>query len=178
MTRKRQYAAEQPDIILAERRQHGRVTRDTEQSADTQGAIGQPYRAESLLERLQRVGDIGARERAAGEEFQRLFRLAWLDPLRAASLDEVFRGASRLPHGSEDARRRVNEVFERLGSRENSRAASCAWYVIGCEQSLATWSRNMRWMGRTMSEHAAKGVLLATLDMLVAHFERRPKKSA
>jgi hypothetical protein len=159
-------------------RTHGELVRDERQTVDARGDIADPWRTPTLLEKLARSGDIGPAECAAGDEFARLFRIAWLDPLRAASLDERVTGASRLPHGSEDARRRVNEVLRLLGSKENSRAASCAWYVIGCEMSLATWARNMRWMGRTMSEHAAKGVLLATLDMLAAHFEHGSKKSA
>ena len=69
-----------------QRHQHDRVTRDAETLADTAGAIGLPFRVESLLGRLERHGDITAGQRHAGEEFGRLFRLAHLDPVRAADL--------------------------------------------------------------------------------------------
>jgi hypothetical protein len=153
-----------------ERRQHGRVSRDTAQLVDAQGNIGLPYRAESLLARLERRGDIGPRERAAGEEFQRLFRLALFDPLRAADLIQQVRAG--LPGGalnSERARRKVREALDALGGH-GSPCGVCAWYVLGCEFSMQEWALRQGWSGHPVSREVAKGILIGTLGMLAKHF--------
>lgn len=154
-----------------ERRQHDRVTRAPDQVADTAGAIGSPWRAEGLLARLERHGDIGPRERAAGEHFAYLFHLAHLDPLRAA---DVMRGsasphASLPPNYAEHARRRVSDALLALGG-SNSPAGSCAWFVLGSEMSIRQWALRQGWAGRPIREQVAKGTLIACLGVLRHHF--------
>jgi len=154
-----------------ERQQHDRVTRDSETLADSDGGIGLPWRAESMLERLERNGDIGARERQAGEEFSRLFQLAHLDPLRAS---DVVRGERILagqgePHGSDRARRRVLAAIDALGG-QSSPCGTCAWFVLGCEFTLNAWARREGWGGRCLSQATAKGTLLGALGVLARHF--------
>lgn len=153
-----------------ERRQHDRVTRDTETLADTAGAIGLPFRVETLLGRLERHGDITAGQRHAGEEFARLFALAHLDPIRAADLlREERAGSSATAHGSERARRRVLAALDALGG-QGSPCGTCAWFVLGCEMSVAAWATREGWGGRAISRDVAKGTLIGTLGVLARHF--------
>jgi hypothetical protein len=152
-----------------ERRQHGRVTRDSGTLPDALGAIGLPFRAESLLARLERRGDITARERQAGEAFQRLFHLAHFDPLHAASLLRGDPSASPVPHGAEAARRRIRAAIDALGGLD-SRCSSCAWNVLGYETSVREWAMREGWGGRSIREEVAKGTLLGALSVLARHF--------
>ena len=151
-----------------ERRQHNRISRDLAQVVDANGAIGSPFRAESLLGRLERHGDIGQRERQAGEEFQRLFRLAHLDPLRAADMGQL-RDQPWRTTSTEWARYRLNQALDALGGH-GSPCGACAWYVLGCETSMREWALRQGWRGKTVNQHAAKGMLLSALGILAKHF--------
>ena len=152
-----------------ERRQHGRVGRDTAQLVDAEGGIGLPFRAESLLARLERQGDIGPRERLAGEEFHRKFRLAHLDPLKAADLMRGQTSRPTGPHGTEPARHAIAVALQALGGH-GSPCGACAWYVLGCEYSVREWALRQGWSGKPISQHVAKGTLLGTLGVLAKHF--------
>jgi hypothetical protein len=156
-------------VLLPERAQHDRIRRAERPIADATGGVGVPYIAETALGRLYREGQITREELAAGEEFRRLYRLAYLDPLRAASLDERGSIGTHLAHGSEAARRRIVEILRALGSARGSLMASCAEHVIGSEETISAWARGRRWRGEVaMNDHVAKGVLLATLGLLAA----------
>lgn len=156
-----------------ERLQHDRITVAEKQIVDAAGNIGLPHVVETPLARLYRQSAITERELDAGNEFRRLYRLAFLDPLRASTLGDRAIG-SHLPHGSEAARRRVNAALVALGSRAGSLMASCAEHVIGSETSVAEWARGKRWRGDiSLTEHAARGVLLTTLQALPALLDKR-----
>jgi hypothetical protein len=147
-----------------ERAQHNRVTRDQQTVADAYGNIGRPWRAETMLERLQRQGDIEPLERAAGEEFHRLFRRASLDPLRAADMAEPSRGVGRDSHASQRPKQEIHFALNALGGYA-SPCGSCAWFVLGCEMSVNQWASR-----RGIRREVAKGVLVATLGVLAKHF--------
>lgn len=152
-----------------ERLQHDRITRDTVQIADAAGGIGQPYRVEGLLGRLERHGDIGPAERLAGEKFSELFRAAHLEPLHAA---DMARRSHTEPAGEPNgvsAREGVNRALDALGGL-HSACGTCAWMVLGCEMSLAAWARREGWGGRPINGHVAKGTLLGALGVLSRHF--------
>jgi hypothetical protein len=151
------------------RRQHNRVRRVEAQIADVDGEIGDPFVAEGLLGRLERNGDIGSRERHAGEEFGRLFQLAHLDPLRAAVIVREGRGNGAGPHGSERARRRIIAAMDALGGH-GSPCATAAWFVLGCELSMREWAMREGWGGRPLREEVAKGTLVGALGVLAKHF--------
>jgi len=151
------------------RRQHNRVRRVETQIADVDGEIGDPFVAEGLLGRLERNGDIGSRERHAGEEFGRLFQLAHLDPLRAAVIVREGRGNGAGPHGSERARRRIIAAMDALGGH-GSPCATAAWFVLGCELSMREWAMREGWGGRPLREEVAKGTLVGALGVLAKHF--------
>lgn len=152
-----------------ERSRHDRVTLVSEQIADSDGAIGTPYVVEGLLERLARVGDITRQEYQAGVEFRRLFSLGWLEPLRAASMDErIISGRDYLPFGNERARAAANRALDALG---DGLQRDCAWFVVGLDESL----RAFAWRKRC-NQHVAKGVLLVTLQSLAAHMYGAPRR--
>ena len=158
------------DGPLPERLQHDRVTRDEQQLADAEGNIGLPWRVESLLERLERHGDIGHRERLAGEEFQRLFRLAHLDPLRAGNMMEsVHHPGARPGINAAFAQRQVNLSLDAIGGLD-SPCGACAWFVLGVELSMRDWAMRKGWAGKPIRQEVAKGVLLGTLGSLAKHF--------
>ena len=152
-----------------ERRQHDRITRAPEQVADADGAIGSPWRAEGLLARLERHGDIGHRERAAGDEFGRLFQLAHLDPLRAADMSTPLQRPGTPALSGANARAEIHRALDSLGGL-HSPAGCAAWFVLGCELSLRQWALREGWAGRPLREPVAKGILLAALGTLARHF--------
>lgn len=154
---------------LPERLQHDRITRAVEQIADAAGAIGLPWRVEGLLARLERHGDIGLRERMAGEEFGRLFQLAALDPLRAADMCQRIPAPVSGPHRSVLARDRINLALDALGGI-HSPCGTCAWFVLGLELSMRDWALREGWGGRSMRPEVAKGTLIGTLGVLAKHF--------
>ena len=154
----------------AERRQHDRVSRAVETLPDATGAIGLPWHVESMLARLERRGDISARERHAGEEFHRLFQLAHLDPLKSPDVRrEGPRSQSDAPHGNDRARRRILAALDALGG-QGSPCGTCAWFVLGCELSIRGWAMRQGWSSRPLSRDVAKGTLIGTLGVLAGHF--------
>lgn len=153
-----------------ERTQHDRITRDSQQIADAAGGIGQPYRVEGLLGRLERHGDISRAQRLAGERFGELFRMAAMDPLKATDMGQRFDRAAYGAHPSEWARARVNAALDACGGL-HSPAGSIAWFVLGLDLSIRAWSmREAFGHNRPVSPHVAKGCLCACLGVLVKHF--------
>jgi hypothetical protein len=152
-----------------ERRQHGRVDRLVEQIADANGDVGAPWKAEGLLEQLQRRGAIDDRQRQAGEEFQRLFHIAAIHPLKAADMGRVYcgYGGVTVNHGSERAWRKISDALAALGGL-NSPAGSCAFNVLGLGMSRSEWAGRMTWRGQ--NPHTATGMLQAALGVLAQHF--------
>jgi hypothetical protein len=152
-----------------QRRQHDRIVRDEAQLADSAGLIGVPWRAEGLLARLERHGDIGRRERSAGELFAELFARAGMEPLRAADMGQRTPSSPTIPHGAERARRQIHAALDALGGL-GSPCGSCAWFILGLELTMAEWARRQEWSGKPIRPEVAKGVLLATLGSLARHF--------
>jgi hypothetical protein len=169
-------------MITPERLQHDRITRDTERLAhdginrdratiiDSAGGIGLPWRVESLLARLERHGDIGYRERLAGEDFQRLFRIAQLDPLHAADMGQPREARPAGSHGDAAwARRKLHRALDTLGGLD-SPCGACAWYVLGLELSMRDWALRGAWNGKPCRREVAKGTLIGALGILAKHF--------
>ncbi len=153
-----------------ERKQHDRITLDVRTMLDDAGVISQPYRVESMLERMLRLGDIGPREMDAGELFQRIYRIAHLDEMKAQDLTrEVRVQGSHGVNGVEHARHRINAAMQALGGHA-SPCGSCAWFVLGDEITVAEWARREGWGNRPISPHVAKGTLIGALGVLAAHF--------
>lgn len=163
-------------VLTPERRQHDPVRVVDGTFLDERGAISQPYRVQSRLERMVAQKDITEGMRAAGEDFHRVFRLSMLHPLRAADLlQEVRYAAPASAHRSERARMIRDEALDVLGGM-GSAAGSCAWHVLGEEMTLRDWAIREGWSQRPLNQNAAHGVLLGTLGCLEAFFARGRKK--
>ena len=167
------WSAAPPDLAASlppERMQHGRVDRARETVADAAGGIGRPYIAEGMLDRLLRRGQISRAQRLAGEEFAEWFRIAALDPLRAADIGQ--RIPSGLPAAGvavEHARRRVNAALDACGGI-GSPCGRAAWYILGLEITLAEFTRREGWAGRPMRHETARHLLCGALSVLAAHY--------
>jgi len=163
--------------ISPERSQHGRVKRARETVADASGGIGRPYEVESLLNKLERRGDISPEHRQAGELFARLFRRAHLDPLRSPSWLRQG-GGTPAPDGAdhtERAQQKIHDAVIACGGM-HSPAGCASWFVLGVEMSIREWALREGWNGRSLNEHVAKGILLGALSVLALHFGLEPRK--
>ncbi len=152
-----------------ERRRRG-VERLEKAIADDEGRPSQPYRSIDILGAMHRRGSITAEMRQAGEDFQVLFRLAQLDPLKAADVSRpVVSGAMIDAIGPriERARESVWKTVLSVGGL-TSAGGSCLWHVIGLEQSIKEWATEQGWSGRRVSQEAASGILIAALGVLAA----------
>jgi hypothetical protein len=154
-----------------ERRQHGRVRRSTSQVVDSNGAIGQPWVAEGLLDRLERLGEITGTERQAGERFQELFRLAALDALRAIDIarDRVSGGAhdGGISPNSERARGEIARALDAMGGPKSAAALVC-WHVLGLEWRFLDFEKREGFApDRRLSRVVSKGALIGGLGVLV-----------
>ena len=170
MSRASRFLAALDATLPLERLQHGRVERSAETMPDASGGIGRPYIAEGLLGMLERRGQISRAQRLAGEEFGEWFRIAQLDPLRAADMGQ------RIPSGRaasgvaiEYARRRVNAALDACGGI-GSPCGCAAWYILGLELSIAEFARREGWSGRPMRHETAKHLFFGALSVLAAHY--------
>lgn len=154
------------------RRQHDVIERVTEQLADADGNIGDPWRSVRLLIGMERSKRISPAMRAAGDRFHELFMLAHLDPLKAADMGRTGSGGGAMGYrGSIKARDEVARALAALGG-PSSAAGCCAWFVLGCEYSLTQWGSREGWRGRAIRPEEASGMLIIVLDGLERHFSR------
>ena len=145
------------------------------QIVDAEGGIGRPWQTLDTLTRMARAGSIATGMQKAGEIFHEQFRLASLDPLRAADPtripvlantgNRVWRGG----FGNAEARRQVLLTLDVLGGMQLP-GGSCAWHVLGCEWTLDEWSRSRVWANRRIDVRSAAGILLVDLGLLQRHF--------
>ena len=162
-----------------ERLTHGRVKRARETVQDSAGGIGQPFEAESLLQKLERRGDISPEHRQAGEIFARLFRIAQFDPLRSPSWLRQG-GGTAVPNGGHHTERAQQKIYDAVTAcgGMHSPAGCAAWFVLGVELSIRDWALREGWNGRQLNESVAKGILLGALSVLALHFGVERRKSA
>jgi hypothetical protein len=134
-------------------------------------------RAVTLLDRMVASGTITPAMRQAGDDFHRSFRVASLDPLRAAPFMRVPRtSGDTTTERIEAARGRIGKAMAVLGGSD-SPAGSCIWHVVGCEASIREWAARCGWGGRSMGHAQAQGVLVGALGVLAAHYGlERPAK--
>lgn len=124
-----------------------------------------------MLGRMRDRGAITEEMCAAGYAFRDTFRLAQLDPLKAADVSRpVVSCSCRTSDGAhiEAARRKVAASLRLLGSGPHMACRSCAWNVLGFEQSLRQWAAEYSLMHRPISKDQATGVLISALEILAA----------
>lgn len=171
----RQLTERERAIVGEHAARHGQVRGLEAPIADDDGNISMPLVRVSVLERLHRRGTISAGEAAAGELFAKLFRIASLDPLKAADMERVPAGrGGDLPPSAERCRRRVADAMIALGGA-GSPAASAIWHICGLEWSVSRWAATAR-----RSQEQCCGILIGALAALAAHFagRRRPSSAA
>jgi hypothetical protein len=117
---------------------------------------------------MLRAGTIDKQMANAADRFRQAFRLAHIDPLRAADMARTPGLGGKPAEPPTWARQLVNDVVIRLGG-ERSIATSAVWFVIGLEIPISRWSLEHAGINR----HAGTGVLLAALGILAFHFSGR-----
>jgi hypothetical protein len=139
--------------------------------ADEAGRPARPYRHVDTLQMMQRKGTITPPMRQAGEDFHALFVRAALEPLRAADLNRMPRGAQShdISETQHEARKKLWRALAAVGGIA-SPAGSCLWHVVGCEWTVKDWALREGWGGRPISQEQAAGVLVAGLGVLQAMF--------
>ncbi len=142
---------------------HGRVELVAETVKDSDGAPAQPYRAVDAIEAMLQRGVITKEAALAADQFRQAFRVAALDPLRAADMARVPGGHGRGSDPPTWARKRVSEAISALGG-QSSLVASCLWHVIGLEWSIRRWCREQA----GIAHPTGAGILIAALVILAA----------
>lgn len=166
----RSQRAQVPLFLSKERRQHDTFVLSPRAITDALGAIAQPWRAMTMLERLELKGDITPAMHDAGKEFARLYRLAASSPMQTSDLQREVRVQSELSvHLHERAVHQRDEALNYIGG-PGKPAYSCAWNVLGDEQTLREWALQQGWNGHPIREEVAKGILIATLGALAKFF--------
>jgi hypothetical protein len=138
---------------------------------DPDGRIVYHHRTVDTLGKMLRTGTIDQGMHDAAKDFQAVFIVANLDPLRALPILRV-PGTGREPELNErqlDARRRVHEALQALGGL-SSPAGSCVWHVVGLQRSVREWAIRQGWGGRPVRQEQAQGILVAALGVLAARF--------
>jgi hypothetical protein len=138
---------------------------------DPDGRIVVHHRTVDTLGKMLRAGTITPEMHDAARDFQAVFIVANLDPLRAVPIVRV-PGTGREPDLSErqlDARCRVHAAMQALGGI-SSPAGSCVWHVVGLQRSVREWAIRQGWGGRPVRQEQAQGILIAALGILATHY--------
>jgi len=139
---------------------------------DPEGRIVYHHRTVDTLGKMLRAGTITPEMHDVGKDFEAVFIVANLDPLRALPILRV-PGTGREPELNErqlHARRRVHEAMAALGGI-CSPAGSCVWHVVGLQRSVREWAMRQGWNGRPVDQGKAQGILIAALGMLAVHLK-------
>ena len=161
------------------RAQHGPLSGDgapvlerfARQIPDVEGRPGNPHRVYDTLAALHRNGSIDADELAAGRQFEEAFRLAQLSPLHAPNLTRI--SGTRGP-GITDAmvagREKVARFMAALGGYASPPGAAL-WAVLGSGATIKEFAQaSQAGGGRSLDEKVAKGIFVAALGVLTAHY--------
>ena len=129
------------------------------------------FRTVDSLGLMLRHGSISAQMHDAGQEFNRTFVFAQLEPVGAAALDRIPGGQWRdsITERSAWARKRLGAALDAVGGIGGP--GGCAlWHVAGLGKSVKEWAEMAGWNGRAVNVHEAKGILVAALGMLAVHY--------
>lgn len=153
-----------------------------EERVISRGAVRRVRRTIDVLARMYHNRTISPEMVEAGRRFQRLFHDARFEGHSGSSFGHVVpRGRGRR-HGERgqrgnaadralDARAELARAVGVLGGHR-SPGASAVWFVLGEEAAIRDYARRSGWgAGRTMTEEVARGVLVAALGVLAAHWE-------
>lgn len=136
------------------------------------------FRCVDSLGLLLKNGAITQEMHDAGQEFNRNFVYAQLNPVGSPPLDRIPGG-----HWQDTITERVAWSRKRLGEALDAVGGVCSpggcaiWHVAGLGRSVKEWSLLEGWNGRTLNQYEAKGILVAALGVLAVHygFQRAPR---
>lgn len=129
------------------------------------------FRCIDSLGILLRNGAITPEMHDAGQDFNRTFVFAQMNPAGAPPLDRLPGGQWRdsITERVAWARKRLDEALDAVGGI-NSPGGCAIWQVAGLGRSVKEWSALEGWNGRTLNPYEAKGILVGALGMLAAHY--------
>lgn len=169
-------AAERPGKFVAtpERAQHDDAERIRGQpDVDGAGAVTGVPTVVSMQDTLRTMlsrSTITERQYGAAREFQGIFQLAHISPLKAQDLTGVRVASTGAPLGlltADTSRDRLDAILRKFGGHA-SLMGSCLWHVVGEQMTIKNWClRNPQGSGRSLAPEAGSGVLIATLSLLV-----------
>ena len=142
------------------------------------GSVRRVRRTVDVLSAMLRNGTITRDMATAGRRFQQAFqagRLAGGGECAFLRLPNRQRptGAGTVGDSALDARRAVSKAIRLLGGH-GSLPSNAAWFVLGLGLSVREWAQRVRFgQGRTLSEEAARGIVIAALALLAADRPRR-----
>ena len=152
------------------RLQHDAFTGPTYDADPETGATVIHRRAVDTLGLMLSNNTITIEMHDAGALFRGLFKTAAFDGMATSQFHRLAGGrGDALTDTQMDVRRRLHAALDALGG-DDSPAGSCAWFVLGLEFSLRTWSTRQGWAGRHVHGPVAQGVLVAALGTLAMHF--------
>ncbi len=142
----------------------------------SQAEVGTRFRTEHFrtidtLGLLLRNGAITAAMHEAGQEFNRTFVFAQLEPVGAPALDRIPGGhwQDTMTERCAFARKRLGHALDAVGGI-GSPGGCALWHVAGLGRSVREWSALEGWNGRALNQYEAKGILVAALGVLAVHY--------
>lgn len=148
----------------------GRVAEWVSQAEKGTSHRTEHFRTVDSLGLLLRSGAITKPMHDAGQEFARAFVAAQYDYQSSVSFLHVSgKSALTLTEHAAWAKKRVGAALDAVGGITSP--AGCAlWQVAGLGKSVKEWSVTAGWNGRELNDREAKGILVAALGVLCAHY--------
>lgn len=140
-----------------------------EESGEHQGNVH--FRTIDTLGTMMKNGTITLAMHDAGQDFATTFDLAQLSGPSVPSFDRIPGGQWRdsMTERVAFARKRIGDAMDAVGGI-GSPGGSAVWHVAGLGMTLKEWAAIQGWNGRCLSQHEARGILLAALGMLAMHY--------
>ena len=130
------------------------------------------FRCIDTLGTMLRNGSITKEMHDAGQEFNRNFAHAQMNPAGAPPLDRIRGGGPWRDSMTERcawARKRLGKALDAVGGI-NSPGGCAVWHVAGLGRSVKEWSALEGWNGRSLNQYEAKGILVGALAVLAVYY--------
>lgn len=154
-----------------ERRTHGALTR-APRYLEQDGVTRVVWQGLDTTGIMLARGTISDAMKRAADLFHEYFQRAGLDALHGSDPARTpvrLTGLVLENRGADAARHQVLTALDALGGLSEP-GGSCAWHVLGLEESLKAWVMRERWGNRPIDRVAASGILIADLGILKRHW--------
>lgn len=143
----------------------GRIAEVIERDSDDQekGKTVRRVVVADTLRRMEMAKTITSQQKRAGDEFRQDFQTAALSGIRQREMERIdmaWKSGEGLT-AAEHCKRKVWRDIEALGGI-GSIGAVAMWDIVGLEISIQEWAALRGW-----NRHAAGGILVAALDVIV-----------